>query len=351
MPLRLLVLTTNRRRTGFTLIELLVVIAIIGVMMALLAPAVQQAREAARRLSCANNLKQIGLSLQNYHSALAAFPPGRLTDFKNPGLGRCYAAYAHLLPFLELGYVFDAINFTYSPEQGPGAAGVPENTTVLNMTLSWLLCPSDWDGVKLQGDSGVHNYPLCTGSTFPVSPRNPWGTAVNGVFFENSLVRMRDIVDGSAHTVCIGETVIAKPGSAFWDGVTREDGFVLTLGNTNSPPTAPGLTDYDAQCTSPGLALQRTRGSRWLYGAPGHSMYNHHRTPNDSRMDCRGGLPHSSRSDPYWATLSHSVTARSKHPGGVNVLFCDGSVQFAADAVDGVVWAGKATRAGGETGQ
>ena len=339
----------NRGRRAFTLIELLVVIAVIGILMALLLPAVQQAREAARRAACKNNLKQLGLAIHNYNDALKCLPPGRITNFNVPGEGRCYSAYAHLLPYIDQGHAYDMINFSFSPEQGAMTPGVPENTTVLNLLVATLLCPSDWEGVKLQGDSGVHNYPLCTGSTYPLSPRNPWGVPVNGVFFENSSIRFKDISDGVSRTVCISETIIATPGSAVWDGVTRENGFVLTLGNTNAPPNGPGLTDYDAQCTTPGLALQRTRGSRWLYGAPGHSMYNHHRPPNDSRMDCRGGLPHSSRLDPYWKELSLSVAARSKHPGGVHALFCDGSVQFIDNGINGATWGSLATRAGDET--
>jgi prepilin-type N-terminal cleavage/methylation domain-containing protein/prepilin-type processing-associated H-X9-DG protein len=330
-------------RRAFTLIELLVVLAVIGVLIALLLPAVQQAREAARRAQCKNNLRQLGIGLQNYHDALKCLPPGRITDFNTPGEGRCYSAYAHLMPYLDQGHVYNLINFSFSPEQGATTPGVPENTTVLNLTLGVLLCPSDWQGVKLQGESGVHNYPLCTGSTFPLSPRNPWGVKVTGAFFENSCVRYRDVADGLARTVCISETIIATPGAAVWDGRTPENGFVLTLGNTNAPPNAPGLTDYDAQCTVPGLALQRTRGSRWLYGAPGHSLYNHHRTPNDPRMDCRGGLPHSSRSDPYWRELSLSVAARSKHSGGVHALFVDGAVQFIDNGVPLAVWQAMAT--------
>lgn len=337
-----------RRSRAFTLIELLVVIAVIGVLIALLLPAVQQAREAARRAQCKNNLRQLGLAIHNYHDAIKCFPPGRITNFNVPGEGRCYSAYAHLLPFLDQGHVYDLANFSFSPEQGATTSGVPENTTVLNLGVSTLLCPSDWTGIKLQGDSGVHNYPLCTGTTYPLSPRNPWGIKVTGVFYENSSVRFRDIVDGTSRTICIGETIIATPGSAVWDGKTLENGFVLTVGNTNAPPTAPGLTDYETQCTVPGLALQRTRGSRWLYGAPGHSMYNHHRGPNDSRMDCRGGLPHSSRSDPYWKELSLSVAARSNHAGGVQVLFCDGSVQFIDEHISLAAWQALATINGNE---
>ena len=338
-----------RDRRAFTLIELLVVIAIIGILIGLLLPAVQQAREAARRAQCKSNLKQIGLALHNYHDVLKCFPPGRITNFNVPGEGRCYSAYAHLMPYFDQGHVYDMINFSFSPEQGATTPGVPENTTVLNLCVSTLLCPSDWEGQKLQGDSGVHNYPLCTGTTFPLSPRNPWGVKVTGVLYENSNVRLRDLVDGSSQTICISETIIATPGGAIWDGRTLENGFVLTVGNTNAPPNGPGLTDYDVQCTTPGLALQRTRGSRWLYGAPGHSMYNHHRGPNDPRMDCRGGLPHSSRSDPYWRDLSLSIAARSKHAGGVHALYCDGSVQFVDDGVSLDVWRARATINGSET--
>ena len=338
-----------RPRRAFTLIELLVVIAIIGVLIALLLPAVQTAREAARRAQCQSNLRQLGLAIHNYHDAHQVFPPGRMCNFNVPGEGRCYSAYAHLLPYFDQTHVYDMINFAFSPEQGATTPGVPENTTVLNLCIATLLCPSDWLGDKLQGDSGVHSYPLCTGTTYPLSPRNPWGLKVTGVFFENSSVRARDIADGLSRTVCISENIIATPGSSIWDGVTPENGFVLTLGNTNAPPNGPGLTDYDAQCTSPGLALQRTRGSRWLYGAPGHSMYNHHRPPNDTRMDCRGGLPHSSRSDPYWKELSLSVAAHSKHPGGVNVLHCDGSVAFVDSAISLPIWRALATINGNET--
>src|SRR4051812_37432063 len=154
------------RRQGFTLIEALVVIAIIGVLLALLLPAVQMAREAARRAQCRNNLKQIGLALQNYHEVARCFPPGRLCNFNVPGEGRCYSAYAHLLPYLDQGHVYDQVNFLLSPEQGASSPGVPENTTVLNLSVAVLLCPSDWAGIKLQGDAGVHSYPLCTGTTY-----------------------------------------------------------------------------------------------------------------------------------------------------------------------------------------
>lgn len=272
-----------------------------------------------------------------------------MTSFSVPGEGRCYSAYAHLLPYFNASQIYDAVNFSLSPEQGATLPGVPENTTVLNVPISTLLCPTDTNAIKLQGDSGVHNYPLCTGTVFPLSPRNPWGIRVDGVFYENSSTRLKDIADGASKTVCISETVIAEGGPSVWDGVSPTNGFVLVRGNTNAPPNGPGLTDYDGQCTGAGLALQQTRGSRWLYGTPGHSMYNHHRPPNDSLVDCRGGLPHSNRADPYWAELSLSVSAHSRHAGGIHVLCCDGSVHFVDDRLGLDVWKALATRNGAET--
>ena len=334
-------------RQGFTLIELLVVIAIIGVLMALLLPAVQQAREAARRVQCKNHLKQLGLALLNYHDAHRMFPPGRMRSDWD-GAGRCFSAYAHLLPYLEATTLYQQINFGADPDDPA------KNGTALGQTIPFFLCPSDSMTVlqsnTVRGvvvNSAVHNYPLCTGNTLPLSPRNPGGVPVNGVFFENSSIGFRDLRDGASQTICISETVKSEGGPGTWDGVSRTNGFVLTRGNNNSSQGLE-LTDYDAQCTGTGLLLQQTRGSRWLYGAPGHSMYNHRRAPNDLRVDCRGGLPHSVRTGYWWDRLSLDVAARSQHTGGVHALFCDGRVQFLSNHIHLPTWQGLASRNGNE---
>jgi prepilin-type N-terminal cleavage/methylation domain-containing protein/prepilin-type processing-associated H-X9-DG protein len=330
-------LMANRR--GFTLIELLVVIAIIAVLIGLLLPAVQKVREAANRMSCSNNLKQIGLALHHYHDSHKTFPPGRNV---NPvdGQGRCFSAYAYLLPYLEADNLYKQINFGKNPDTDP------ENAVALNQTIPYFQCPSD-QHQKLQGESAVHNYPLNTGTTYPVSPRNPSKTPVTGVFFENSKVRFADITDGASQTVCISETVVSDGGPDVWDGVSPTTGFVLTRGNDNLF-NGPELTNYATQCSGAGLKLQQTRGSRWLYGAPGHSMYNHIRPPNDRRVDCRGGIPHSNKTDALWRVLSLNVTAHSRHPGGVNALFCDGHVQFISDNISLATWQALGTRNGQE---
>lgn len=206
------------------------------------------------------------------------------------------------------------------------------------------MCPSD-QFRKLQGDSAVHNYPLSTGTTCPLSPRNPGGVPVTGVFYENSSVRAADVTDGMSNTVCISETIKSEGGPNVWDGVSATSGFVLTRGNDNAT-NGPELTDYASQCSGAGLRLQQTRGSRWLYGAPGHSMYNHLRTPNDRGVDCRGGLPHSIRTNFWWDRLSQNVAARSRHVGGVHAPFCDGHVWFIS--VDLNTWKALGSRSAGE---
>ena len=326
-------------RRAFTLIELLVVIAIIGLLVALLLPAVQTAREAARRTQCGNNLRQIGIALQNYHELLRALPPGRFRMMED-GKGRCFSAYAHLLPFLEASTLYRQIDFNQSPED-------PENAVALNQTIPYFLCPSDGKK-KLQGESAVHNYPLSTGTTYPLTLRNPRGLPVTGIFYENSHTRFAEVTDGLSQTVCIGETVKSDGGPDVWDGTSKTNGFVLTQGNDNLF-NGPELIDYASQCHGPGLRLQQTRGSRWLYGAPGHSMYNHMRGPNDRDIDCRGGIPHSNKTNDLWDRLSLNVAARSRHPGGIHALFCDGHVEFVTDSIQVAIWQAYGSRDGGET--
>ena len=329
-----------RKRRGFTLIELLVVIAIIAVLIALLLPAVQAAREAARRTQCRNNLKQIGIALHNYHDVQRMFPPGRERSLVDHH-GRCYSAYAHILPQLEQTNAFKKVDFQLDPEDA-------KNVLVMDDPIPGFLCPSDFSWVNLQVNRAVHNYPLCTGTTFPVSPRNPGGVPVTGVFYEDSSTKLRDITDGTSYTVCISETVRSQlNGPTKWDGVSITNGFVLTLGNNNST-VGPELTNYASQCHVVGLTLQQTRGSGWLYGAPGHSMYNHIRGPNDLDIDCRGGLPHSADTNFYWDRLSHNITAHSRHAKGVFALYCDGHVSFTSDSIDLATWQALASRSGSE---
>jgi prepilin-type processing-associated H-X9-DG protein len=327
---------------------------------ALILPAVQQAREAARRTQCRNNLKQLGLALHNYADTFGTFPPGRVVGISpaddltasangnaTTGNGNCFSAFAGLLPQLDQSVIFNQINFNSGPDTAAN-----NNMSIVQPPV--FLCPSDSGLHSLAqgaGFAGVTNYVLNTGTTFSVSPGNPSGKPVTGVFFENSRVRFQDVTGGTSQTICVSEQVLSEPGDAAnnggnWNGNSPTTGFVLTSGNNNTS-SGPELLNYPGDCVA-GNKLQLTRGNRLLYGAPGHTMYNHIRGPNDQQVDCRGGLPHSQRNFYWWSRLSHNVASHSKHVGGVQSLFCDGHVQFIANFIDLSIWQGLGSKSSGE---
>jgi prepilin-type N-terminal cleavage/methylation domain-containing protein/prepilin-type processing-associated H-X9-DG protein len=341
------------RRRAFTLIELLVVIAIIGVLIALLLPAVQAAREAARRAQYVNNLKQIGIAIHNYIAALNVMPPGRVNSHIT-GHGNCWGAYSQLLGQMEQQTLFNAFNFDLPPDTDPTTTLAAGNVTAFESFLNVLICPSDSAAVLVPVGNGryaTHNYPMCVGSGYSVvpTPAAPLADVPSGVLYENSATRLAEIIDGTSGTVAVAETIRSVPGATY---ATDPLGvFLITGNNSTAGPPLTSDADYVSMCLSlPANTgqFQDTRGVRWHHGAPGHSLYNHRRTPNDKRPDCRGGLPHSNRTDPLWSWLSLNITARSKHPGGVNTLFCDGHVQFIKDSVNIATWQALGTRGGGE---
>ena len=343
-------MSTNRSNRAFTLIELLVVIAIIAVLIALLLPAVQSAREAARRIQCTNNLKQIGLALHKYIPAIGVLPPGRFTSHL-AGRGNCWGTYSQLLPQLDETAIFNAFNFNLPPDTDTLSAS---NSTGFEAFLNTLLCPSDSVPQLISVGGGLfatHNYNLNVGSAYPVvqNPAPPLTGVPNGPFFENSRVGPADFTDGMSNTAAAAETVRSTASSTYANDPLGV--FLVTGNNSTTGPPISSNADYAALCLSlPSTTtqFQNTRGVRWHYGAPGHSLYNHLRPPDDKQPDCRGGLPHSTRSDPLWSWLSLNVAARSKHPGGVNSLMADGHVQFVKDSINVLVWQGLGSRNGGE---
>jgi prepilin-type N-terminal cleavage/methylation domain-containing protein/prepilin-type processing-associated H-X9-DG protein len=292
------------RRTAFTLVELLVVIAIIGVLIALLLPAVQAAREAARRSQCKNNLKQIGLALHNYDSARRSFPPGFVSKsdtVNGPGTGPGWGWAAHILPYLEESSV---------PVDLTRAITDPIHDQVRVLQLPIFRCPSDAaeEPVFSVQDESAHeitklafgNYVGVAG-TFEVSVFPDTGT---GVLFRNRTIRIKDITDGTSHTIMIGERASKQSPQSTWVGAVT--GAVV-------PPKNPTYEEEEP----PVLVLTNTGTA-----ADG-------RVPNNE--------------------LDHVEDSNSEHPQGVHFMFCDGSVQAISNDIDPDVWEAIGTRAGGET--
>ncbi len=304
------------RKPGFTLIELLVVIAIIAILIGLLLPAVQKVREAAARMSCSNNLKQIGVALHNYHSANNNFPPG-----SNP---QGFTAVALLLPYIEQGNLSNQINFN-----APGGADDPTNSGPTATTIKMLLCPSDAINASSSGQAGNNYFAN-------------YGTAVQ--FFQNAGIAngpfaLRDtpgvsvlgITDGTSNTAAFSELKKGDFNNAAYNPADWLN--ASSLGAPSTPDQAYALcqsidkTNLSYQCFS--------AGGEWLGDDNTGTAYTHVGLPNST--NCA-----------FLANLTFAVNASSYHTNGVNVLLCDGAVRFVTAGIDLPTWRALGTRNGGE---
>ena len=329
------------RCQGFTLIELLVVIAIIAVLVGLLLPAVQQAREAARRAQCKNNLKQIGLAIHNYESTHSSFPPGRV------GFPMVFSAHAAMLPYYDGGSLYNLIDFNTAPTfVEPPVAPYAKNVSAALTKIPTFLCPSDLGTVD--GNSyGVTNYVMCMGSG--TTPTTRFIRLGDGVMMDVKLrgtVKFRDVTDGMSNTVAASEQTLGNGiaiggnGSSSIPASTQpasSDQQVLNLtGGQND--TVTGIDASPTACVVGATGFWKgNRGAKWMNGHFGDTLYNHGLTPNSDYFDC-GNTSHN----------SGLTAARSRHIGGVHVQLCDGSTRFVSDNVYSVLWQGLASRAGGE---
>jgi prepilin-type N-terminal cleavage/methylation domain-containing protein len=305
---------SNRaQRTAFTLVELLVVIAIIGILVALLLPAVQAAREAARRASCTNNLRQLGIALHNYHDTLNNMPVAR-----NPW-PLVHSALARLLPYVEQENLQRLVDFTVPVSHA-------DNQLASQTPVKLFVCPSD--GAAGRVPASTH-----AGTNYVVN--NGTGTVAYGLIasgdglFTQSSLGFRDITDGLSNTIAISESILGNGSTA--TGSTpldfRRDVLEVPGGNDPTP----------AACDSAAGAWSGQRGAKWIDGHYGNSLYNHFYTPNPPTWDCGNGSQNKGLS-----------TARSRHPGGVNALVTDGSVRFVSQTIRLDAWRALATRGGGE---
>ena len=333
-----------RRWNAFTLVELLLVIAIIAILFALLLPAVQAAREAARRIQCSNNLKQFGLALHNYHGVHGTFTPGTISTDTHVGL---FAApewpylIVHLLPYFEQGALSDVVTIKprlpWPTHPNSGSIWPQEIQTA---SVSMFQCPSDglggvrWDpngnqfitatntaklfksnylgvfsGGNMQDVAYEAPYP---GAYDPASPAHPYHQAVFGI---NRGAKIRDITDGTSNTLLMVEYLTGTMDDArgwFW---TSQAGasiiFAWVTPNSNAPDQLCGVT-----CA-----------------------------PNSHQPEMN--LPCKDEPSLY----ARTATSRSQHPGGVNALLADGSVPFVSDSIDVTIWRAMGTINGGEVGQ
>lgn len=314
----------RRHRGGFTLIELLVVIAIIAVLIGLLLPAVQKVREAANRMKCLNNLKQVGIGAHNYHGTFNSFPAGRVPTTNATVLQQ-------MLPYLEQASKYSQFTTTADILSDPGSAAAR------SQDLAIFLCPSDPSpGQVMDAASGLAqgrcNYLASLGANAGIA--NTDGST-GGIFFHNSAVRATSVTDGVSNTVMFAEI---KRG--FRQGAAGQH----PLNITNVPfgtwdAAAANDLNYFATCNTPtGGDFDYTGLQYWRASVPWTGFMTHTMQPNSPQRDCVRGTG---------LNRGH-MAARSYHPGGVNVLFADGSTRFVVDTITLQIWRNLGTRAGGE---
>lgn len=311
--------TSKPHRSGFTLIELLVVIAIISLLVSLLLPAVQMAREAARRTQCKNNLKQIGLAIHNYHDAYRRFPISFAVDYDTPG-GE-WSVQARILPFIEQGNLYANADLTK-------AYGDPLNRGIAGQRLPIYLCPSDPnDRPRFSNGERIHypiNYAFNAGTWFVWD--NSTGQTGRGAFTPNKSTRFRDFGDGTGYVLCFSEvkgfTPYLRDGAAGGPTPPTPEG-IAALGGSFKSET--GHTEWvDGRVHQTGFTTTFGPNTEVPYDVDGVTF-------DIDYTSCR---EEKSCSGPTYA----AVTSRSFHPGHVQSLLMDGSVRTFSNSMNSSVW-------------
>lgn len=319
-----------RRTFGFTLIELLVVIAIIGVLVGLLLPAIQSAREAARRSSCGNNLRQLGIAMFNYHDAHKTLPPSGC--YPIGGTGSNWSAQARLLPYLEEQNLENLIDWT-APYGSQGH--------VTETRIALLLCPSEIRDEPRPDGSLTHyplNYGINLGTWLIYNPLKQQGG--NGLVFPNSRTTFHMLQDGTSKTLAFAEI---KAYNAY-----LRDGINPSSANAPVPLTPADVVAF-------GGNFKKDSGhTEWVDGRAHQTGFTATFVPNTVVAYANGGQTYdvdfnSSREGKTSDQITYSVvTSRSHHPGGVHVLLTDASGRFVSEDIALTTWQALSTRDGGE---
>jgi len=333
------------RQGGFTLIEALVVVFVIGLLIALVLPAVQSSRESARRLECANHLKQLGIALAQHHSEKNRFPSSMAPRWKMPKrqvFGSDLPGLYDLLPSIGEGPLFNSFNVSID-DGGLITVSLSQNETAKGVRVGTFLCPSDANGFGFETapnsyrfNVGVANYPfedntgdyLGKGAAFAI-----------GKFFSAA-----DFMDGLSNTVGMSERLMGSGATARFDP-TRDFWYADVVGLV-VPQTADQIRGICGALRGTPQDYYTEFGKSWCEPTFSGTWYNHVESPNAKASDC--SAEHKPASPSYEIAHYCSVSAKCAHPGSVHSLMMDGSVRFIKNGVNLTVWRAIGTRSGAE---